>query len=117
MAKGGAARVAQKAFSGAAGARARPRLSCVWPCPPCPAPAAPPCVPDAPTHRLALALAAPVRAAITLSIVAVAYLPYEWERTIVTGKSRSGSPAPAAGGARDPQLAPALPTTPRTASC
>ena len=45
MAKGGAARVAQKAFSGAAGARARPRLSCVWPCPPAPPLLRPPVFP------------------------------------------------------------------------
>jgi hypothetical protein len=52
---------------------------------------------------LAHAPSAPVRTAITLSIVAVAYLPYEWERTIVTGKSRSRSLRPAAGRALVPR--------------
>jgi hypothetical protein len=55
------------------------------------------------SHLLAHAPSAPVRTAITLSIVAVAYLPYEWERTIVTGKSRFRSLRPAAGRALAPR--------------
>ena len=34
------------------------------------------------------AFSGPARTAITLSIVAVAYMPYEWERWVATGKSR-----------------------------